>query len=55
MLARCFVDTKSKNVYHVIRCVEKGQFVKAEPAFTPPKKKKDCLSGFQAEHRWGTI
>lgn len=40
MLARCFVDTKSKNIYHLIRCVEKGQFVKAEPAFTPPPKKK---------------
>ena len=40
MLARCFVDTKSKNVYHVIRCVDKGQFVKVESFLDLPGKKK---------------
>lgn len=40
MLARCFVDTKSKNIYHVIRCVERGQFVKAEPFLASSGKKK---------------
>lgn len=40
MLARCFVDTKSKNVYHVIRCVDRGQFVKAEPLLASSGKKK---------------
>lgn len=40
MLARCFVDTKSKNAYHVIRCVDRGQFVKVEPFLDLPGKKK---------------
>ena len=48
MLARCFVDTKSKNIYHLIRCVEKGQIVKAEPAFFPPPQKKRLFIGFSS-------